>query len=207
MSKTPTRAIAAVLMLAAAGCAHYQSVLVPPEFDLTHFGLIGIIDFPSHSAGPGLSSFTTQRFLQQVTQAQPGVRLLALGSLSQALASVGYSSLDPNAVKALCAKFGVQALFTGTLELQKQTSVGLSMGSFGVSADVNGSLSVTLYDAQSGAILWTQSAADRERQGGLSIEPGAVGIEANDNAYTRMAGRMSFRVTDSFRSRWVQQRI
>ncbi len=207
MSNTSMRAIAAGFLLAATGCAHYQAVMVPPEFDLAHLGLIGIVDFPSRSAGPGLSSFTTQRFLQHVTQAQPGVRLLPLGPLPQALASVGYGNLDPNAVKALGARFGVQALFTGTLELQRHTSVGLSMGSFGVSADVDGSLSVTLYDARSGAILWTQSAADRERQAGLSVEPGAVGVEASDNAYTRMAGRMSFRVTDSFRSHWVQQRI
>ncbi|MHB1847148.1 MAG: hypothetical protein ACYCWW_20175 [Deltaproteobacteria bacterium] len=207
MSKTSMLAVAMALMSAATGCAHYQTVRVPPEFDLTHVGLVGIIDFPSQSAGPGLSSFTTQRFMQQVTQAQPGVRLLPLGPLPQALASVGCSQLDPNTVKALGARFGVQAIFAGTLEIQKQTAVGISLGSFGVSANVNGSLNATLYDARSGAILWTRGATDREQQAGLSVDPGSLGVEANDNAYTRLGSRMSFRVTDSFRSHWVQQQI
>lgn len=206
MFKTSVRTLGPVLMLAATACAHYQTVTVPPQIDLIHFGTIGIVDFPSHSAGPGLSSFTTQRLVQQVTQAQPGVRLLTLGPLQQALASVESSTLDPNAVKALCAKFGVHAILAGTLEFQKQTSVGLSLNSFGVSADVNGSLSATLYDA-SGAIVWTQSEADRDRQAGLSIEPGALGVETNDNAFTRLASRLAFRVTDAFRPHWVQQRI
>jgi hypothetical protein len=207
MLKNAVRSVVPILFLAATSCAHYQIVTVPPEVDLARFGTIGIIDFASHSSGPGLSAFATQKFLQQVTQAQPGVRLLPLGTLSEALASVGHSNLDSSAVKALATKFGVQAIIAGNLEFQKQTSVGLSMSSFGVSADVNGTLGATLYDALSGAILWTRTEAGRQHQAGMSVEPGAVGIEATDNAYTRMVQEMSFHITDPFRPHSVEQRI
>jgi hypothetical protein len=197
------------LLLTASSCAHYQDVPVPPQVDLTRYPALGLVRFASNS-GRAYEAYATQKFLQHVTQAQQ-VRIVDLGTVEQALAGVGMSQFDAAAMRAIGAKYGVQAVFNGTLEFTGASpSVSLSsLGSLGIRAEVQGTLTTTLYETQAGAILWTDTAADRGSAGGISLEPGAVGVDFSnvDNAYTRMIGRMSFQVTDSFRSHWVRQRV
>ena len=199
------------MALSAAGCAHYRQVQVPPEIDLTRFEAVGMIRFSSVSAPPGgLPGYATQRFIQQLTEGQPGIRVLELGSLEEALASVGKSRLDPDAIRALGAKANVQALFVGSLDVtQPQTSVNLFRGGLGVSANVTATLSATLYDTAQGATVWTRSATQRDTAGGGGIGGGTLEIEAGgqDTAYARSVGRAAFLISDAFRAHWVTERV
>jgi hypothetical protein len=198
-----------LLLVLASSCAHYQDVPVPPQVDLTRYPAVGLIRFASNS-GRAYDAYATQKFLQHVTQAQQ-VRIIDLGTVEQALAGVGMPQFDAAAMRAIGAKYGVQAVFNGTVEFTGASpSVSLSsFGSLGVHAEVQGTLTATLYETQAGAILWTDTSADRASAGGITLDPGSVGVDVSnvDNAYTRMIGRMSFHVTDSFRTHLVRQRV
>jgi hypothetical protein len=199
----------ALLLLTASSCAHYQDVAVPPQVDLGRYPALGLIRFSSTS-GRAYEGYATQKFLQHVTQAQQ-VRIVDLGTVEQALAGVGMRQLDAAAVRAIGAKNGVQAVFAGSVDFTNPSaSVSLSsLGSLGVRAEVQGTLTATLYDTQAGAVLWTDTAADHASAGGVSLDPGSVGVDVSnmDNAYTRMIGHMTFHVTDPFRTHSVRQRV
>ena len=206
--------LAALALLAGVGCSHthLERVTVPPQVDLTHYQAVALIDFSSPANRGNLPSYATQQFLQRILEAQPNARIMQLGTLQQALASVGKSQLDADAIRAIGQKNGAQAVFAGTLELtdaKPTVSVANFARNVGVSADVNANLGATLYDAGNGTIVWTSSAAAHDSAGGVSLNGGdvGVGVEGTDNAYTRMIQKTTFTISDPFRAHVVKQRV
>ncbi|MBS2031791.1 MAG: hypothetical protein JST54_28100 [Deltaproteobacteria bacterium] len=206
--------LAALVLLVGVGCSHthIERVTVPPQVDLTHYTAVALIDFSSPANRGQLPSYATHQFLQRVLEAQPNARIMQLGTLQQALASVGKSQLDADAIRAIGQKNGAQAVFAGTLELtdaKPTVSVANFAHNVGVSADVNANLAATLYDAGNGTIVWTSSAAAHDSAGGVSLNGGdvGVGVEGTDNAYTRMIQKTTWSIADPFRAHVVKQRV
>lgn len=200
-----------MLALLTAGCAHYQNVPVPPRVDVTHYGAVGIIQFTSSGPRQELPAHATRRFLQQVLQAQPGVRVVELGTLQQALASVGRTQLDAEAIRMLAARNQVQALFAGALEVtdaKPQVSLASFAQSVSVSAQVSATLSATLYES-SGAMVWTDSLTKRDSAGGVSLSGGdvGVGVQGEERAYQGLVDRETFTIAEPFRGHWIRQRV
>jgi hypothetical protein len=198
------------LLLTLAGCSHYRTVPVPPTYDLLHAQAVGLVQFQASHPKGMTPATATQLFLQQLTQAQPGVRVLSLGTEPQVLAGVNAAQLDPGAVQAIGAKMNVQMLFVGALDLSDaQTSVGGSLTNLSVSANVTGRLTSTLYDTASGAVIWTQTTGAKDTVGGASLSRRNVnmGMDNIDNAYDRMIHQMTFDLADPFRTHFVKQQV
>jgi hypothetical protein len=200
-----------VLALALAilpGCA--SKVLVPPRVDLGIYDTLGIIEFTSNETG-SLGEYATQEFMETVQAAQPGVRILELGSEEQVLRAIGHEALDFEAMRAVGEKWGVDALFAGHLELEavkpnlKLTTIVKSMS---LSAEVEAALRTRLVETDKGATVWTSGAKGKAPVAHVSvISRGPLDLGASDpeTAYGELVHALSSRVTGDFYSRWERQ--
>ena len=83
--------ITAVMMAGVLGCG--SRVRVPPKIDLKLHEVIGIIEFKSSNEGK-LASLATRRFTEEARQDQGMVRIVNLGTESEALKAIGRDRLD-----------------------------------------------------------------------------------------------------------------
>ncbi len=106
------------LSLGVLGCAgsNYVTVRVPPEVDLRSYAAVGIIELGSN-ADAAISRYATERFQSSVQSAQPGTRLVELGTAESVLAAVGARQLDADAIKKIGTRFGVAAVFEGNIKI------------------------------------------------------------------------------------------
>ena len=81
-------------------CAHTEKVLIPPRVDLKTYKAIGVINF-SATAKSDLEEYVTQKYIQTVQSAQPGVRFLELGSKDHVLARISRTEIDLDAIKSI----------------------------------------------------------------------------------------------------------
>lgn len=163
----------AVIVLALAGCARTITVTIPPRIELANYPAIGLVEFVPKRPGR-LGGDATRKFINNLHAAQPGIRILELGSQADILKEAGYNELDFRAVKAIGDHYGVAALVTGTVELtEPQTDVKFSTDlqslSAGVKAKVNGRMSAKLWETDSGATIWSNSSWGNWTVGGLSL--------------------------------------
>ena len=93
-------AVFAIAAMLTYGCAHRAVVEVPPRVDLREFETIGILEFESSSKG-NLAKFATQRFIESLQEAQPGVRVLELGKASELEGVDHKDPLDYRAIKKI----------------------------------------------------------------------------------------------------------
>ncbi len=190
------------------GCA--SKVLLPPRIDLESYGSIGMIEF-SVDADPELQGYATQEFLQAMQMAQPGTRVLELGSEMRVLESVGHRQLDLNAIKAIGDKYGVDAVLTGSLSLTRvkpSLQISRSLTSVKVAADVRGTLGTRIVEARNGSTIWARSARAKQSVARASVTshgPYGLGVTDKENAHALLIRGLVYRVTDDFRSHWVKQ--
>jgi len=148
-------AICAGLSLAA--CP--SKVLVPPRLDLGPWPRLGIIEF-HHGPDPALGRLATREFIQMVQAAQPGSRILELGTEDHVLSQVRHTELNFDALKAIGDRFEIDAIFVGDLDLtgaRPSLRVGNAMTSMKARADVTGVLTGRLLETRSGATVWSRS--------------------------------------------------
>jgi hypothetical protein len=205
------RAFAAALLVAAlaAACSHSpapQPVLEPPRIDLSRFGTLGLVEFRSSTAD-GFGASVSREFLAALQAAQPGTPVLELGDERRVLAQVGASSFDPEAVRALAAKYRVDSLVVGALDAQRVSpKFAFDSGAWmTASAVLDGSLHVRILDARTGATLWSNLARAREEVARMNVSgSGVSGVGANppDEARERMIERLINRSTDDFWAHW-----
>ena len=87
-----------VLILLIPGCG--VKVMYPPEIDLGEYDGVGLIEFISEAEGkPG--AFVTQKFLEEISLSQKGVRIIALGTVDEVLSSVNHDRMAPPAIQAI----------------------------------------------------------------------------------------------------------
>jgi hypothetical protein len=204
----PLRSSLLVVSLLCACGAPRPRVLMPPMYDLRGYPAVGLVQL-STTGQSRLNETATQQLMQQLQEAQPGIRILELGSEQAALAAVGRPQLDPEAVRALGAKHGIQALFAGTVEASKaKPAVNVtSLMSAALSAKVNVTVAARLFDATNGTTMWTNSVSLDGEVAGVSVGGGgaSIGAQGADTTSNQLVQQATFALADPFRSHWVRQ--
>jgi hypothetical protein len=130
-----------------------------------------VIEFVSPQSGP-IGADATRKFIANLHGAQPGIRILELGSLAKVLQEVGHTELDFRAIRAIGEKYGVAAVLTGTIELSEprtNVNISTSLSSISAKAKVDGRMSATLLETDSGASSWSNSSWGNWTVGGISL--------------------------------------
>lgn len=154
-------------------CAHTVTVTIPPAVELASYETIGLVEFASKPPGE-LGAEATRKFINNVHAAQPGIRILEIGSQAAVLRDLGYDKLDLESIKAIGERFGVTAVVTGAVELsepQRDVSASTDLGglSAGIKATVKGRMSAELRETASGATTWSNSSWGDWTVGGISL--------------------------------------
>ncbi|HEY6512999.1 MAG TPA: hypothetical protein VI032_13525 [Burkholderiaceae bacterium] len=205
-----------VLMLSAAvlGACSSQTVVVPvpPRLDLQSFGTLGIVEFTSNS-DPAINSQSTREFQAHIHSAQPGTRILELGTREEMLAAVGSRQLDAPALRRIGEKYGVDAIFIGNIAYsQPKTDVKVTDATRlegGVRIEVRGDMTGKLVETRSGASVWSSSAWARRSLGNLSVsvDQGVTGSMRKSNPREEMVPTLVYHLTQDFRPTSVRQQV
>jgi hypothetical protein len=188
------------------GCAS-PKVLVPPAVDLGVYDTVGIVVFTSNATG-NLAEYATQKFMQTVQAAQPGVPILELGSERRVLQAIEHEDLDFEAMQAIGKKWGVDAVLTGNLEVtdvKPNVHLATLVKSMSLHADVSAALSTRLVETGSGATVWTNGASGKSPVAHVHlVSHGPVDFRARDpeRAYGKLVHALVSRVTYDFYARW-----
>src|SRR5512138_242361 len=164
---------AVVLSLATLwGCSHTVTVQVPPRVDLQSYGTLGLLDFASNSSA-SVNAQATREFESHVHAAQPGTRIVELGSRDSLLAAVGSRQLDAQTLRRIGEKYGVDAIFVGTVSYSEpRTEVkvaDISRLEGGVRVELRGDINGKLIETRTGASVWSSSAWARRQLGTVSV--------------------------------------
>ena len=206
-----------ITLLLATGCASSTKTVrlaIPPRVDLAAYPMVGLVTFSSNSKGE-LDRLSTDKFLQAVQAAQPGTRVVELGTEQEVLASVKRNSWDATTLRALKEMHGVDAIVMGRLDVKKaKADVSLSSGALfkamSVRQDVDAQLTTRLFEAQSGATMWSDSAQCTTNIANASFNnrgEGHFGASDKEAAYGEMVQGLAYRVTDAFRVHFVTRRV
>jgi hypothetical protein len=195
------------------GCSSQTvTVPVPPRVDLQGFGTLGLVEFSSN-ATPSINAQTTREFGTHIHAAQPGTRIVKLGSRESLLAAVGRRELDAQALRKIGEKYGVEAIFVGSLSYSepktevKITDVSKLEG--GVRVELRGDINIELMETRSGASMWSSSAWARRQLGRVSVsaEQGVSGgMRGSSNPREEMVPSLVYHLTEDFRPSSVRQK-
>ena len=214
-TKLNFRTIAVILSLSLSilfGCSHTEKVRVPPRIDLKAYKTIGVIDF-SITAESDLREFVTQRYIQTVQSAQPGVRLLELGTKEHVLTTVSRKQLDPAAIKFIGSAYHVDALIFGHFsasEPKPNVRLSSTWQSMHAGAIVEASLISKLWETGSGVTLWTNSTMRKEPVASLKADTsGNIEFGASDpkKTYTNLVPELVYENTTDFRSSYFYRKV
>jgi hypothetical protein len=188
------------------GCASvpFRPAAVPPRVNLEGYRALGLVEFAASSDTIGVQ--TTREFESHIQSAQPGTRLIDLGSREALLAAVGSEQLDARALRKIGRKYGVDAIFVGNLDYSEPGTATISAGQ-PQSGELRADIAYTLMETRSGDSIWRNSASARrplapmkvaaaQRTGG-SIRPVA-------GAHEEMVPALVYRLTEDFRPSAVQ---
>lgn len=197
---------AAMLSLA---CAKRVVVEVPPRVDLYSYDMIGVIEFTTESKGT-LASFATQRFVEALQEAQPGIKVLELGKAEDIKRTVQRNDLSFETMRAIGKHYNVSAVIVGVLDVQDvkpRIDLQSMITSGSVSADVKAALTTRLMEAQSGATMWTRSSQTSCTVAQVGVSGKAVKFDAKDpeRAYGVMVDGLVSELTQDFRVSYVKQ--
>jgi hypothetical protein len=204
-----------VLLLMASGCSsgtRTVRVAVPPRVDLRTYPVVGLVNFSANERGK-LDKMSTQRFLNAVQAAQPGCRVVELGTEREVLASVDGRSWDRDTIRAVKEKHDVDVIILGRLNVEK-AKPDVQFSSFvkrlSVSQDVNAELSARLIETDSGATVWSDSARCTTNLANGSVNSrggGHFNASDPDEAYGEMIDGLVYQVTDAFRVHYVNREV
>ena len=206
-----------IALLLATGCSsgtRTVRVAVPPRVDLAAYPMVGLVTFSSNSKGE-LDRLSTDKFLEAVQAAQPGTRVVELGSEQQVLASVKRNTWDAATLRAIKETHGVDAVVIGRLDVKKaradvQLSTAAVFKKLSVRQDVDAALTTRLLEANSGATMWTDSSKLTATVSGASFNSrgeGHFGATDPQEAYGEMVQGLVWDVTDAFRVHYVTRRV
>lgn len=198
------------------GCAgHTETVVVnhPPRLDLFPYKPIGVIAF-TDNAVPSLGQYATEQFQNRIHAAQTGLPLLYLGSQSEVLSSVGMRELNFEAYRKIGERYNVAAVFSGDLTYE-EIDTDFNLKSIAdlkadVSQVLHATLAVRLYETQSGASVWSDSARWKRKLSTMNFntEQGvSVDADGYRDAYRQLIPDMIEDVTRVFRSYSTREKI
>jgi hypothetical protein len=205
--------LAAVLVFVTA-CSSTREVLVdvPPRLDLKSYGTLGVIEFSSNYDA-ATNTRATREFVTRIHTAQPGTRVLELGSREALLAGVGAKQLDPDALRRIGAKAGADALLIGDIAYSDpKTDIrinDLSRLDGGMRTEVRGDLSVRMVETKSGASVWSGSSWARRQVNrvNVSASQGISGSTSDTDPRSEMVPDLVRYATQDFRSTTVRQQV
>ncbi|HDR91481.1 MAG TPA: hypothetical protein ENN75_04450, partial [candidate division Zixibacteria bacterium] len=111
--------IVVIISLIMVGCA--PKVMVPPKIDLTKYEKVGLVQLTSNSEG-NLTPYLTERLLEAILEDQPGIMVLELGREEDLLYELGFSTMTPDAIRALGDNYGVKTVMTGVLDFTEPST-------------------------------------------------------------------------------------
>jgi hypothetical protein len=157
-------------------------ITVPPRMDLHPYGKIGIVTFSVENAKGNLHQFATERFAENVLEAQPGIEILELGSIDTLMQRLGEREPGIATAQELGKRHGVAAVFAGHLKITNpQASGGIAgLVTPHLEATIRTDLTVKLLSASSGGTVWRSSAWATQKVGGVSIIGGQLNFGARD---------------------------
>jgi hypothetical protein len=209
----PRLSLIVLLILSAtlAGCGG-KTVLVqvPPRVDMKAYETAGVIEFASN-ADVAINKHATQQFQRELQSAQPGTRLIELGTREAVLAAVGSSELDVEAIRKIGRKYGVGAIFHGNIIYSDPTTdirvTDLTRLQGGVKAEIKGDIHSRLLETRSGASVWSSSAWARRQLGQLNVsaQHGVSGTVSKSNPREEMVPALVYQLTHDFRPTSVRQ--
>ncbi len=206
-------ALAVVCLIVApallAGCAKPgpPKTLIPPRVDLARFGTLGMLEF-SGAAADGLGVLASREFLASLQRGQPGTPVVELGDQKRVLATLSRDSLDFDAIRAIGAKYGVDALVVGSLRAEKvqpNVSFDSAAGFMTAAAELESGLDARIVDTRSGATLWSTATRARAELARVDVDGGGVsgmGGGPPDDARLRLIRRLVDTATDDFWPYW-----
>jgi len=204
------------LSLGVLGCAgsNYVTVRVPPEVDLRSYEAVGIIELGSN-ADAAINRYATERFQSSVQSAQPGTRLVELGTAESVLAAVGARQLDADAIKKIGARFGVAAVFEGNIKFSEpKVNLGggitdLATAQGGVRAEMRGDMFARLVETKTAASVWSNSSWVTKQLGGVHVssDGGIAGTVRSSNPREEMVPGLIREVLTGLRESTVRRRI
>ena len=182
MRKLSGLALGLILITGLACARHYVLITVPPRMDLHPYGKIGIVTFTVENAKGNLHQFATERFAENVLEAQPGIEILELGSIDTMMQRLGEREPGIATAQELGKQHGVAAVFAGHLKITNpQASGGIAgLVTPHLEATIRTDLTVKLLSASSGGTLWRSSAWATQKVGGVSIIGGQLNFGARD---------------------------
>jgi len=195
------------LVLLSLGLACGSKVMVPPRIDLREHEVIGIINFTFSSKG-NLGDFATRKFTEAARQDQGLIRIIPLGSESEILKTIGYEQLNQAAIKAIGEDQNLKTILTGELvvsDIRPNIQITPGLGFLSISAEVDATLSVQMFETSTGASLWSSSASDTRTVGNISIFGGknfAFDAKDPEKAYGNLINSLVTQVTRDFRVSW-----
>jgi hypothetical protein len=215
--KTKAMLMGVIALLLATGCASSTRtvrVAVPPRVDLAAYPMVGLVTFSSNAKGE-LDRLSTDKFLQAVQAAQPGTRVVELGTEQQVLASVKRNTWDATTLRAIKEMHGVDAVVIGRLDVKKakadmQLSSAAMFKRLSVRQDVDAALTTRLLEANSGATMWTDSSQVTANLANASFNSrgeGHFGASDPEAAYGEMVNGLVYHVTDDFRVHYVTRQV
>ena len=202
-----------------AGCASSTRTIrveVPPRVDLHAYPTVGLVTFNAGgSADAELQRMSTQRFLQEIQTAQPGTRIIELGTETDVLASIHRASWDAQTLHQLKESRGLDVVVLGQFDLQKaKPKVEFSATSIfkavNVRADVNAALSARLIETATGATMWTDSSRLTTTLASGSVNDhggGTIHTRDSESVYGNMIDRLVCDITDAFRPHYVTRTV
>lgn len=206
----PILVFAALSWACGGGGSRPAPVLVPPQIDLHPHATIGVLSFDAGAKGQ-LGPLVTRRFTEAARRDQGLVKIVELGTAADVLRSVGRASLDPEAVKAIGAKHGVRTLVAGELvvaNVKPNVSVDALFKSGSVTATVDATLEVRLYETETGAALWNRSGRSTQSVGHVSVRNVRdFTFDARDpeEAYGGLVDELVAQVSRPFQATWARR--
>ena len=194
------------------GCSHTEKVLVPPKVELKDYRNIGVIEF-STNAENNLRQYVTQSFIQNVQSAQPGTRVLELGSKEKVLKSVKCHELDLKTIKSIGDEYNIDALILGHLqvsEIKPNVKIFSASQAVRVQAYIEAALQTRILETDSGATLWTKANSEKASVAKLNLATeGSFGFNASDpkDKYGKLVPDLVYANTSDFRSRYVYRKV
>jgi len=185
--------------------------MVPPKISLKKYEIIGLIDISTNTEG-NLGDYITQIFMESITEDQPEIKIIELGTEEDVLKEIGSNKLTSGTIAAIGNKYNLNSLFIGYLQIDNvkpEINVDYALTSGRIRAKVDATFYVKLYETKTGAIIWTESAKDNRTVADINMVSGGwFRFDARDpeKAYGELAKDLVESVTEDFRISWERKK-
>ena len=183
------------------GCSSQPvTASVLPRVDVQSYGKLGLVSFASNS-DPTINAQVTREFESNVRAAQPGTRMVELGSRESLLAAVGCRELDAQALRKIGAKYGVDAIIVGNLNYSEPKAEVIQPED-GARVKLRGDIAYTLMETRTGDSVWSSLAWASRPLGRVKVaaEQGMSGaMRGPSNPRAEMVASLVYDLTGDFR--------